>query len=143
MIRIAEPSDSQQLHELNREFNEVEDITPNDILESINSNDHEIVVVAEEDGILAGFVCVQIKRSFCYTDCTPEITEVYVREQYRRKRIAAEMIRFAEEHCRREFPVHKFELLTGEDNDSAKALYRNLNYRQDHEVHVNYPRMNS
>ena len=70
------------------------------------------MIVDEDDGRLTGFVCVQLKKSFCYNDYRPEIAEVYVRPEYRKQKIASRMIGFAEEYCRKNFPLHKFELLT-------------------------------
>ena len=44
------------------------------------TNRREVVIVADGNGgRLAGFVCVQLKKSFCYDEYMPEITEVYVR----------------------------------------------------------------
>ena len=44
-----------------------------------STNRREVVIVADGNGgRLAGFV-VQLKKSFCYDEYMPEITEVYVR----------------------------------------------------------------
>ena len=85
---------------------------------------------------MTGFVCVQLKKSFCYDDYMPEITEVYVCPEYRKNGIAGRMISFAEEYCGGNFPLHKFELLTGEDNSAAQALYSKLGYEDDKELHL-------
>ena len=95
-----------------------------------------ISVVAEEDDTLAGFVCVQLKRSFCYDDRTPEITEVYVSPAYRQRGVASRMISFAEAYCGEHYPLHKYELLTGEKNLAAQSLYRKLGYADDHRLHL-------
>ena len=82
---------------------------------SLVDNKQEVIVVDEQYGELTGFVCVQLKKSFCYEDYMPEITEVYVKTQHRRNGIARAMITFAEEYCKSHYPLHKFELLTGDD----------------------------
>ena len=45
------------------------------------------------------------------------------------------MILFAEEYCRKNYPLHKFELLTGEENLIAQRVYDKLGYKNDHELH--------
>ena len=76
MVRLAAGEDAPQLEILNNEFNGV-GVSHKYIKQSLLSNEREIVVVDEEDGIIAGFVCVQLKKSFCYEEYMPEITEVY------------------------------------------------------------------
>lgn len=136
MIRLAVPSDAHQLGRLNDDFNGMGETTIEKIRESLLNNTQEIIVVAEEGGSLAGFVCIQIKRSFCYASVTPEITEVYVDPAYRRRSIASEMIRFGQKYCEEHYSLDRFELLTGKDNLAAQALYKALGYAEDGEMHM-------
>jgi ribosomal protein S18 acetylase RimI-like enzyme len=94
------------------------------IKESLSNNKQEIVVVAGESGNLVGFLCVQIKKSFCYSNVTAEITEVFVNKKYRRRKHASKMIAFAEMYCIEHYTLHKLELLTGKENFEAQALYQ-------------------
>jgi len=135
MVRTATVNDAEQLRRLNEEFNE-EETTIESIRESLQDNQQEVVIVDEEDNLLVGFVCVQLKKSFCYEDYMPEITEVYVRSEYRKRGIASNMILFAEEYCREKYPLHKYELLTGKKNETAQAVYRKLGYTDDGEMHM-------
>lgn len=136
MVRIATVQDAQQLEMLNIEFNGTGETTLENIEDSLLNNQQEIVVVDEADGILTGFVCVQLKRSFCYDAYMPEITEVYVSPQYRQKGIARDMVTFAENYCSANYPLHKFELLTGFKNTVAQMAYKNLGYHEDGELHL-------
>ena len=136
MIRKATADDAEQLSILNTEFNGDGETTLENIRDCLMNNYQEVVIVDDEKGKLTGFVCVQLKKSFCYDDYMPEITEVYVRPEYRKQRIASRMIRFAEECCRKNYPLHKFELLTGEKNMIAQLLYDKLGYKNDHELHL-------
>ena len=97
MIRKATENDAEQLRNLNGEFNGEDEVTIENIRNSLMNNHQEVVIVDDEKGILTGFVCVQFKKSFCYDDYMPEITEVYVRPAYRRQGIARKMISFAED----------------------------------------------
>ena len=136
MVRIATVNDAEQLNILNIEFNGEGVTTTDHIRDSLRNNQQEVVVVAEEDDTLAGFVCVQLKRSFCYDDLMPEITEVYVSPAYRQRGVASRMISFAEAYCGEHYPLHKYELLTGEKNLAAQSLYRKLGYADDHRLHL-------
>ncbi|HCD90305.1 MAG TPA: hypothetical protein DEQ52_01010 [Ruminococcaceae bacterium] len=137
MIRLASVGDAAELELLNAEFNGRGEATAESIRTSLLTNRHEVVVVADgESGRLAGFVCVQLKKSFCCEDFMPEITEVYVRPDYRRRGIARKMLTFAQEYCKKIYPLHSFELLTGSDNTAAKKLYSALGFEYDGEVHM-------
>ena len=135
-IRLATTADAEQLHILNENFNGKGETTLSNIQQSLTSNSQEIVIVAEENKILMGFVCVQLKKSFCYGDYQPEITEVFVTQSYRRRKIATKMIEFAESYCKQNYSLHKFELLTGKQNLEAQALYKGLGYSNDGELHL-------
>ena len=136
MVRIATVQDAEQLEILNNEFNGEGETTLDNIRASLADNKQEIVVVDEMNGELTGFVCVQLKKSFCYDEFMPEITEVYVKPQYRRCGVARTMIAYAEEYCKSHYPLHKFELLTGAENDVARIAYAKLGYCEDAELHL-------
>lgn len=135
MIRLATVNDAEQLDTLNNEFNGKGETCINNIKNSLLNNHQEAVIVADDNGILAGFLCVQLKKSFCYDEYMPEITEVYVKKDYRKRGIASAMINFAEDFCNTEYQLHKFELLTGKNNYTAKSVYKKLGYKTDGEIH--------
>ena len=136
MIRTATLNDAEQLNILNIEFNGENEASIENIKNSLMNNKSEAVIVSEEDGILVGFVCVQLKKSFCYDYFMPEITEVYVKPEYRKRGIAGQMISFAEDYCQKNYPLHKFELLTGKRNLIAQSVYQRRGYADDNEVHM-------
>ena len=136
MIRIATVNDAEQLNILNIEFNGEGETSIDNIRKSLKNNKREVVIVAEEDEELVGFVCVQLKKSFCYDDYMPEITEVYVKPTYRKRGVASEMITFAEAYCSKNYPLHKYELLTGQENLVAQSVYSKLGYVDDKELHL-------
>lgn len=135
MIRLATINDAEQLYTLNDEFNGSGNTTIESIRKSLACNKQEVVIEAEENGILVGFACVQLKKSFCYAECSAEITEVYVKPEYRKKGIAGAMISFAEEYCEMKYSIHKFELLTERNNSKAQSVYGKLGYKEDEEIH--------
>ncbi|MBQ8972743.1 MAG: GNAT family N-acetyltransferase [Clostridia bacterium] len=135
-IRIATIDDAAQLRELNEMFNGAGESTIDHVRRSLLHNKQEIVFVAEEDDILVGFVCVQLKRSFCYANPSVEITEVFVKPEFRRRGIASRLISFAESECAKHLQIHNFELLTGANNHPARRLYQLLGYSEDQEIHL-------
>lgn len=128
MIRLASFNDAEQLLVLNEQFNGKGETTLEKIKNFLSNNSQEIIIVAQEENLLVGFVCVQIKRSFCYSDVYAEITEVFVEEKFRRKGLASKMITFAENYCRENYKLNSFELLTGKENTPAQKLYRSIGY---------------
>ena len=136
MVRKATEKDAEQLGALNDEFNGAGETTIDNIRKSLMYNHQEIVIVDDDNGVLTGFVCVQLKKSFCYDEYMPEITEVYVRPAYRERGIASKLISFAEEYCNKHYPLHKYELLTGTENLAAQSLYNKLGYVDDSELHL-------
>lgn len=71
MVRIATEKDAEQLEILNNEFNGEGETTLGNIRASLAGNKQEIVVVDEMNGELTGFVCVQLRKSFCYDEYMP------------------------------------------------------------------------
>ena len=136
MVRLATIEDAEQLNSLNEEFNGKGETTLENVKNSLADNQQEVIVVAEIKNRLVGFVCVQLKKSFCYDDYMPELTEVYVKPEHREKGIANKMIRFAEEYCSKTYSLHKFELLTGKENNIAQIVYEKLGYEDDGELHL-------
>ena len=136
MVRIATVNDAEQLNILNNEFNGEGETGIANIRNSLMHNKQEVVIVAGEDNMLVGFVCVQLKKSFCYDDYMPEITEVYVKPTYRKRGVASQMIAFAENYCSKNYPLHKYELLTGKENLVAQSVYSKLGYTDDKELHL-------
>ena len=135
MVWIATVNDAEQLNILNNEFNGVGETSIDNIRNSLKNNKQEVVIVADEDDVLVGFVCVQLKKSFCYDEYMPEITEVYVKPTYRKRGIASEMIAYVETYCSKNYPLHKYELLTGDENLVAQFVYNKLGYADDKELH--------
>ena len=136
MIRMATAEDAKQLEQLNIEFNGQGNANVDCIRDSLLNNKQEVVIVSQENDSLVGFVCVQLKKSFCYDDYMPEITEVYVRPEYRKKGIASAMIAYAEKYCNEHYVLHKYELLTGKNNITAQSVYKKLGYEDDNEIHL-------
>ena len=108
MVRKATVNDAEQLRALNDEFNGKSETTIENIRQSLLSNQQEIVIVDDENGVLTGFICVQLKKSFCYDEYMPEITEVYVRPAYRKQGIASQMISYAEDYCIKNYNQLKY-----------------------------------
>lgn len=134
-IRLAVSDDAEALVRLNIAFNEVEDVTPEDVRYSL-LNSPEIVVVAEVDGETAAFCCAQVHHSFCYKAPVAEVTEMYVDKAYRRQGCALGMLAFLEKYLRSRWGVDEIHLLTGTTNFAAQSAYKKSGFRVHNEAYM-------
>lgn len=135
-VRKANAEDAQQLAQLNAEFNGEGETSLENIKASLENNKSEIVIVAEEAGAINGFLCLQLKKSFCYDAYMPEITELYVRAEHRKKGIAGAMIAYAELLCASEYPSKEICVVTGAENSTAQTAYERIGFRESGEKYL-------
>ena len=134
-FRLASPADAEALVRLNTAFNEVDDVTPEDVRRSL-SHSAEVVVIAEADSMVVGFCCAQVHHSFCYRAPVAEVTEMYVDAAFRRKGCAQGLLAFLEEHLRSVHGVDELHLLTGTGNLPAQSAYKNAGFAVKNEVYM-------
>ena len=134
-FRLASPADADALVHLNTAFNEVEDVSPEDVRHSLQTSG-EIVVVAAEASAVVGFCCAQVHRSFCYAAPVAEVTEMYVDAVHRRQGCAAGMLHFLEEHLQAAYGVDELHLLTGMTNHPAQAAYKKAGFIVKNEIYM-------
>lgn len=132
-LRIATGIDIVNLFELNEEFNGKNCTTKELIEKSIIANDQEIVCIAYVEGVAAGFICGQLFKSMCYAVNYAEITELYVREEYRRQGVATKLMNYIENIFKAK-SIKGFQLFTGKDNVNAQAFYEKLGYKKTDEL---------
>ena len=135
LYRLARPDDAEALVRLNAAFNEVDDVTPEDVRRSLETSG-EVVVVTEVDGVAVAFCCAQVHHSFCYKTPVAEVTEMYVDEFHRRQGCADSMLHFLVEHLRATFGVDEIHLLTGTKNCAAQAAYKKAGFATKGEVYM-------
>jgi len=134
IIRKAEVRDIPCLIEMNDKFNG-SGATAASMKDSLENNTSEIVLVAVEKDGAVGFICGQLYKSICYTDgFLAELTELYVREEYRRKGIAAKLVSALEAEFLAS-NAHEIIVKTGDDNEEAHGLYLSCGY-EDYEETV-------
>jgi len=134
LTRQANIQDTEVLFELNEEFNDKGINTIEHIKELLENNKQEIVCVVEINKEIVGFSCMQIIKSFCYSSIHAELTELYIKESFRRIGLATKLINYMENLCINTYGVNKFQLLTGEKNISARKLYESLGYTFENDV---------
>ncbi len=102
LIRKANTSDAPNLIELNKLSNNANHVADNveTVQNSLSDNSVETVFVAEIEGEIIGFVTAQVATSFCYVRPTVELTEIYVKEQFRRKGVGSMMVEKIKQHSR-------------------------------------------
>ena len=137
IIRKMEICDIPDMIKLNDEFNGI-GATFDSMKDSLENNSREIVFVAvndinDNDNEIIGFICAQLYQSICYVGLQCEITELFVREEYRRNGIAKKLIKQIEA----EFKKHdgyEITLETGKDNIAAQRFYESCGYKRDGEI---------
>lgn len=133
-IRNATSNDIPQLLELNLAFNGEEvDATAETMHRHLCENAAEMVLVAEEEGRLIGFLCARVDRSICYAGPSAEITELYVQPQGRRRGAATMLLQEAERKLAA-LGVHELRLLTGRENAPAQGVYLRNGFLVEDEV---------
>jgi ribosomal protein S18 acetylase RimI-like enzyme len=77
---------------------------------------------------------MQIIKSMCYFSPHAELTELFIKESFRKKGLATKLIKYMENICVNKYGVNKFQLLTGDDNIPSRKLYESIGYEIDEEV---------
>lgn len=128
-IRPATPDDARELIDMNREFNGVDDLDEEQVRAEL-AGGAEQVFVADAGERLAGYCCVQRYKSFCYRKGIAELTELYVREEFRHKGLASRMIT-AHVDALRAQGVGELEVITAAANAGGHAVYRANGFRDE------------
>ena len=128
-IRRATSVDAVGIHELNTLLNGVGWTMLEVVQKSLESNTDEIVIVAVDGDIYAGFCCCCIIRSVCYAEPYCEFTEIYVREDYRRSGIGTALTTTMESECK-DLGINHFHLAIAFDNINSKSMSEKVGYTQ-------------
>lgn len=127
-VRIAGKEDAEDLFLLNKEFNGSGSASAEFIGKALEENRYEIVSLVEYDNVIAGFCCTHILKSMCYEHNHAEITELYIKAEYRKRGLATYLVRFCETYCRENCNVNKIVLLTGKNNVQAQKFYESIGF---------------
>lgn len=126
-VRKAEVWDIPDIITMNNALNETDCGTAESMKESLENNKNELVFVAICNNLAIGFICGQLYSSICYSNFQCEITELFVCKDYRRKGIAAMLIKQLEiEFIKNNVP--EIIVKTGVKNLNAQKLYEACGY---------------
>jgi len=132
-IRVATLADAHILADLNADFNGVQ-MTPERMAEQmLRCYDVERALIACIDGTAVGFACLRLIPWLCYDPPYAELTELFVREPFRRRGIASALVAHAQRMARAA-GAKELRILTGRDNPAARAFYRKLGCTEEDEV---------
>lgn len=144
MVRFAKKEDLERVNELRKVVNDVHvegrpDIFKSGFHEELRDYIFEIwnvenkdIIVAEREGIICGFACVQYVdkpetpfmngRKFC------DVDEFCVDPAFRRQGVATELITFVREDAKKR-GLSRVELNMWEFNEGALAFYEAVGFR--------------
>lgn len=136
-IRESRPSDAEDLAALNRAFNGVgrDAAGIRELLAAPSTS--ETVLVAEAEGGLVGFLCLQTLHSICYDHPWVEVTELYVLPDHRGQGVGRALIDGAETRAASS-GASELVLRTNSENARARSLCRRVGF--DAADHVVYRR---
>lgn len=132
-VRIARPEDAPALAALNQALNGLS-VAPEQVAARLHTGSHpEVVLLAEAEGQVVGFVCIQVLTSFCYAQPWAEVMEVYVSPAYRRRGFGRALVQAAEQYAQQQGATDLL-VRTGAANQAGQALYQGLGYVQQSQV---------
>ena len=127
VITPLQELDLPEFIEMNNELNDVDCGTLESMKESLANNKNELIYIAKHHDKAVGFICGQIYSSICYTSKQGEMTELYVKEDYRRMGVATKLVKHMENELIKN-GVHEITLITGQKNFKAQSLYEKCGY---------------
>ncbi len=129
VISIATVEDAPVIAKLNLLFNDVDE-SPQAITARMSDLACvETVILAKGADEAVGFALVRVCPSVLYAAPHAELTELYVVDEYRQRRIASDLIAFAEKVAVQK-GARSILVQTGEDNLPALALYKKIGYEE-------------
>lgn len=144
MVRLARWDDLERVNELRKMVNDVhvngradifkagfDDVLKNYIYEVWNKENKDILV-AERDGIICGFACVQYvdkpENPYMVARKFYDVDEFGVDEKFRRQGVATELIEYIRSDAKR-LGMNRVELNMWEFNEGALAFYEAVGFK--------------
>lgn len=144
MVGFAKEEELERVNEIRKMVNDVHvkgrpDIFKGGFEENLRDYIYEIwsaenkdIIVAERDGVICGFACIQIvdkpENPFMNARRYIDVDEFGVDERFRRQGVATELIGFIREDAKRR-GIDKVELNMWEFNEGALAFYEAVGFR--------------
>lgn len=144
MVRYAKKEDLERVNEIRKMVNDVHvngrpDIFRGGFNENLGEYIYEIwnteskdILVAERDGVICGFACIQIvdkpETPFMHARQYYDVDEFGVDEKFRRQGIATELMEFIRADAK-ERGINRVELNMWEFNEGALAFYEAVGFR--------------
>ena len=126
-VRHAEPEDAAALAEMNRLIS-CSPVTNHQMAGSLRrGSEAEIILVAEVQGQLVGYACIQILRSTLFPEPWAELTELYVHPENRRRGTGSALLEQAEKWAQAR-GANQMQVRTGEQNETGKKMYAKRGY---------------
>lgn len=144
MVRLAKKEELERVNEIRKMVNDIHVLGRSDIFRAgfteelknyiydIWNAENKDIIVAERDGVLCGFACVQYvdkpENPFMNARRFYAVEEFGVDEKFRRQGVGTEIINFIRQDAKRR-GLDKVELNMWEFNKSALAFYEAVGFK--------------
>ena len=134
MIRFAKEEDLERVNEIRKAviFKGGFDENLRDYIYEIWNAENKEIIVAEREGVVCGFACIQIvdkpENPFMHGRRYLDVDEFGVDERFRRQGVATEMIGFIRAEAKKR-GIGKVELNMWEFNRGALSFYEAMGFR--------------
>jgi GNAT superfamily N-acetyltransferase len=127
VVRQATLDDAAELAELIAEFNGPQGDAGETAARLAACDGLEVALIAWEATEAAGFACLRVTPALASRLCHALLTELYVREAFRRRGVARALVERAESLAREQGASELF-LFTGRQNTGAQVFYEQLGF---------------
>ena len=127
VVRPATLDDAAELAELIAEFNGPQGDAGETAARLVACNGLEVALIAWEATEVAGFACLRVTPALASRTPHALLTELYVREAFRRRGVARALVELAESLARDQGATELF-LFTGRQNTGAQTFYEQLGF---------------
>ena len=128
IITPLQETDIPEFLVMNNDLNDVDCGTLDSMRESLRNNKNEFIYIAKHNDEAVGFICGQLYSSICYASKQGEMTELYVKKNYRRMGVATKLVKHMENELVKN-KAHEITIITGQKNLTAQKLYEKCGYK--------------
>lgn len=129
-IRNAKESDYEELMKLYNLFVESARYSnhDNDSFHKVLNNPSNFILIAEDGGVITGFLTFSVRDVIRYPKQIAEVDELFVLEEYRKHGVGKQLMEQMEKKAK-ELNCHKIFIESATEREAAHKFYESLGYK--------------